>query len=187
MPQGHRRIGQALAGQGREQRHRDVGVVGGQVGGTLGGTGAPGSGTVNYTTGSISVTLKNNNYFARYGYSLKRVAILANDATSSLSDIAADNKLTASEKKDELPKWNAVVSEKAGYDSEADAHSVSRVAYDASLQALGTYLNGGTAWVSGDPLWFAGEHFTRRQTLTVILMMRRGRPTMMLGLTLKLR
>ncbi len=108
----------------------------------------------------ISVTLKNNNYFARYGYALKKVSSVSNITASLVSDIAADEKLTPIEKIGELARWDAFLAEKTKLDTEADAYSVSRVSFDSAFVALSTYLNAGTAWTSGTPAWFAGEMYT---------------------------
>jgi hypothetical protein len=114
---------------------------------------------------SISVTLRNRNYFARYGYSLQRVASIANNSAAQLSDIAADSKLTAGEKINELPRWQDELARKALIDSEAAAYSVPSTSYDAAFVSLSTYLNAGAAWASGIPAWFAGEAATETTTI----------------------
>lgn len=77
-------------------------------------------------------------------------------ANALLSDIANDNKLTAAEKQDTLREWNTIAAEKANIVAQAGTFSVSTTAYTTAFQALADYLNGGTSWTSGDPLWMSG-------------------------------
>lgn len=82
---------------------------------------------------------------------------LADSANSALADIASDSKLTSSEKKVLRTEWNAAYSERAALRSQADSFGVTteKTTYDSAFQALGTYLNGGTAYTIGStpPSW----------------------------------
>ena len=64
----------------------------------------------------------------------------ANTANNLLSDIANDNKLTASEKQETKKEWDAIVSEKTKNDSQADTFGVSKTAYGTAYNALNTYI-----------------------------------------------
>lgn len=90
-----------------------------------------------------------------YSSTLTSVQTAANTANALLRDIADDNKLTAGEKQDVLKEWNIIVGEKANIDAQADLFSITteKTTYGNAYQALGNYLNGGTTWTSGDPLW----------------------------------
>lgn len=90
----------------------------------------------------------------------------ANTANALLTDIASDGKLTPQEKQAARKEWDAIASEKAGIDTQADAFSVSRSAYDTNFQALATYLNAGTAWVSGVPSWLADANLGTTTDIT---------------------
>jgi len=74
-----------------------------------------------------------------------------------LSDIASDDKLTPSEKQSVRLQWNVVAAEKAGIDAQADTFGVTteKTTYDNYFTLLADYLNGGTTWVSGVPLWLS--------------------------------
>lgn len=79
-------------------------------------------------------------------------------ANSLLADIAADTKLTPVEKQSVRAEWDAVYAERADIRAKADAMggvATEKAAYDAAFQALGTYLNGGTAYTIGAtrPVW----------------------------------
>lgn len=83
----------------------------------------------------------------------------ANNANSTLADIAADNKLTPAEKKSVRVEWDAIYAERASIRSQADAFSITteKTNYDNAFQALGTYLNAGAAYAIGatPPWWIA--------------------------------
>ena len=81
-------------------------------------------------------------------------------ATEQISAISSDSYLTPSEKITTRAQWTAVVAEKSTLDAEADTYAVSRVAYDAAFQTLANYLNGGSVWSSGWPLWINDTYYT---------------------------
>jgi hypothetical protein len=80
-------------------------------------------------------------------------------ANSLLADIAADSKLTPVEKQSVRAEWDTVYAERAGIRTQADGFSITaeKTAYDTAFQALGTYLNAGTAYTIGatPPSWIA--------------------------------
>lgn len=83
----------------------------------------------------------------------------ATSALNKLTDIASDNKLTSNEKSDTLKEWNIITGEKANIDAQADVYSITseKTIYDNAYTALATYLNGGTAWSAGVPLWLGTD------------------------------
>ena len=64
----------------------------------------------------------------------------ATSALSSLTDIAADAKITPVEKLTLLPLWNGILAEKVDIDSEADIFGVSKTAYGTAYSALYGYV-----------------------------------------------
>lgn len=64
----------------------------------------------------------------------------ATSANSLLSDIANDNKLTASEKQQTKKEWDTIVSEKTKNDAAADRFSVSKTAYGTAYTTLSNYI-----------------------------------------------
>lgn len=112
----------------------------------------------------------------------------ANTANTAISVIVDDNKLSANEKGGELSRWNDIANEKSGIDLQATVYGITteKTAYDTAFQNLANYLNGGTVWSSGTPLWFqdlttntsiAGStyrtkwntYYTARQTLLNVI------------------
>jgi hypothetical protein len=67
-------------------------------------------------------------------------AIQATNANNALIAIADDNILSKSEKPEIILKWAAITGENGDIMNKADAVSVSRVAYQAALEALASYL-----------------------------------------------
>jgi hypothetical protein len=80
-------------------------------------------------------------------------------ANSLLADIAADSKLTPVEKQSVRAEWDTVYAERAGIRTQADGFTITteKTTYDNAFQALGTYLNAGTAYTIGatPPIWIA--------------------------------
>jgi len=89
----------------------------------------------------------------------------ANTANALLTDIASDSKLTPSEKHSVRREWDIIASEKTANDSQADTFSVSKTAYGTAFQALATYLNNGTTWVSGVPNWITDANLSTATTI----------------------
>jgi len=104
---------------------------------------------------SISVSLKNRNYFARYGYSIKKVEKVLDDTVTTIGDIMSVDKLTPVEKIALRDRWNTISTEKPSLDDLANYHGIGneKNTYDNAFQALATYLNGGVEYVSGTPFW----------------------------------
>jgi hypothetical protein len=80
-------------------------------------------------------------------------------ANALLADIAADSKLTPVEKQSVRAEWDTVYAERAGIRTQADGFTITteKTTYDNAFQALGTYLNAGTAYTIGatPPIWIA--------------------------------
>lgn len=77
------------------------------------------------------------------------VEAATNTALSTLADIASDSKLAPDEKHGIRQAWDVAITEKAGLNTEASRYSLASTAnatYNGAIQALGTYLNGGTAY-----------------------------------------
>lgn len=104
---------------------------------------------------NIKVSLKNRNYFARYGYSIKKVENIVYDAVNAIGDIMSTDKLTPVEKIALRDRWNTISTEKQSLDDLANYHSIGQEKnnYDNAFQELATYLNGNNEYVSGVPLW----------------------------------
>lgn len=111
---------------------------------------------------SITVCLKNRNYFARYGYTLKTVQQTALSSVAAIADIASDGRFSPVEKISARAKWNLIVAEVPTFDAQAVEYGITvrKAAYDAAFQALADYLNGGTTWSSGFPLWLASSEIS---------------------------
>lgn len=73
----------------------------------------------------------------------------ADAANTAATDAARDDLLSPSEKQKARLEWNILISEKAGNNATSAIYAATaaeNTAYNAALQALGTYLNGGTAY-----------------------------------------
>jgi hypothetical protein len=94
---------------------------------------------------------------------------VTNAATANglLADIAADNKLVASEKQDARREWDIIAAEKAGINSQATTFGITteNTTYNNAFQALATYLNAGTTWSSGIPSWIADANLAATTTI----------------------
>ncbi len=91
----------------------------------------------------------------------------ATNALDQLANITSDDVLSAAEKPAERSRWNDISAEKAGIDSQADTYSTTteKTAYDNAFQTLATYLNAGTAWTSGVPLWLVDGNLSSDTTI----------------------
>jgi len=93
----------------------------------------------------------------------------ATKALDDLADIAADNKLTPAEKKSIRKEWDAIYAERAGIRAQADSFGITteKTNYDNDFQALGTYLNGGTAYTIGatPPSWITDANLATTTTI----------------------
>jgi hypothetical protein len=76
----------------------------------------------------------------------------ANTANALLTDLSADDKLTPTEKQQVRKEWDAVVSEKAGINSQASNYAITteNTLYNDSYALLDRYLLGTTAITSGN-------------------------------------
>lgn len=90
-------------------------------------------------------------------------------ANALLADIAADSKLTPAEKKSVRKEWDAIYAERAGIRAQADSFGITteKTNYDNDFQALGTYLNGGTAYTLGatPPSWITDANLATTTTI----------------------
>lgn len=77
----------------------------------------------------------------------------ASALVSTIEAFSSDNKLTPVEKQAIRKEWNVIEAEYAGIASQAITLGVGYSSYTSARAALGTYLNNGTAWTSGAPLW----------------------------------
>lgn len=110
----------------------------------------------------VSVKLKNHNFFSRSGYALKAALTAAQAANNTLADIASDGVFSAVEKLGARTEWVTIASEKDGFVLTADKYGLvaEKAAYLAAFQALADYLNGGTTWTIGDPLWLSADRLS---------------------------
>lgn len=81
----------------------------------------------------------------------------ANNANSAIASILSDNVLSAFEKPSERSRWNDIANEKSGITSQANTYGISTelTNYNNAFQSLATYLNNGTTWSTGVPIWLA--------------------------------
>lgn len=91
----------------------------------------------------------------------------ANTANNLLVDIASDSKLTPVEKSAVRSEWNIIAAEVAPNDTQATTFGITteKTAYDNAFQALATYLNNGTTWVSGVPSWISDANLSTTTTI----------------------
>jgi len=78
--------------------------------------------------------------------------------SDKLNELGDDDKLTPADKKRIRAQWDQLVGESADVAATASSLLVSYSAYLTVFQALGTYLNGGTTWVSGYPLFISDAY-----------------------------
>lgn len=106
-------------------------------------------GNINYKTLLYDIQLTEGNKQIN-GY-----LVAPEDIQSQLDTITSDNILSADEKPSERQRWDIISAEKAGLDSQATYFGTNseKADYDSYFQELATYLNGGTTWTSGIPLW----------------------------------
>lgn len=92
----------------------------------------------------------------------------ANNSASAITDIASDNKFTPNEKVSVKREWEAIASELSVIEAQATTYGITteKNTYTAAFQALANYLNGGAAWVSGDPLWLNSTYLTQTTNIT---------------------
>ena len=111
---------------------------------------------------SVAVTLKNRNFFARYGFKLQGIKQTLISSVASITDMAADGKFTPIEKIAKKATWLAIVQELPVYDAQATTYGLTtqKATYDAAFQALADYLNGGTTWTTGLPFWLSNDELS---------------------------
>jgi hypothetical protein len=78
----------------------------------------------------------------------------------AIANQASDGILSAgSEKSAALVMWNAVAGEYSGFVAQGTTYSSTKLApYQTAYQNLANYLNGGTTWSSGTPLWLGTNY-----------------------------
>ena len=90
----------------------------------------------------------------------------ADSALTQLRDIASDSVLAPAEKREVRKQWDVAINEKAGLNSEASRYTNAAAAnttYNTTIQALGTYLNGGAAYTlstTTPPAWINDASLT---------------------------
>ena len=91
----------------------------------------------------------------------------ATNALTQLTNITSDSVLSIDEKPGQRMAWNIVSEEKAGINTQAANYAITgeNTNYNNAFQALATYLNGGTAWVSGIPLWLNDANLSVNTTI----------------------
>jgi len=79
----------------------------------------------------------------------------ANNALTQIGDIVSDNKFTPDEKHYIRREWEVISSEKPVNDAQADTFGITteKATYGTKFQNLANYLNNGTTWSSGIPVW----------------------------------
>ena len=94
----------------------------------------------------------------------------AQTALSKLSDIANDNVFTGVEKSSVRTEWEGILTDKSTLATQATTYGLSANAtyttYVSKFQTLANYLNGGTAWVSGTPLWINDANLATSTAIT---------------------
>lgn len=110
-----------------------------------------------------SLTLRNRNYFARYGYTVRGIA--AGNALNNerLGEEYSPDRLTPTKKISTRREFLAAGDAVTALDAQADALGITteKETFDTAFQALGTYLNGGDPWDGiATPAWLAEEAMT---------------------------
>jgi|GEM_PF-5153209 len=118
---------------------------------------------------SIRVTLKNRNYFARYGYSIRVLATATAGNADQISDESSVDRLTPAKKiitrRDFLVAKNTVTALSA--QAAALGITTEKTAYENAFHALGVYLNAGETWDGiALPAWLADEAMTFTEDIT---------------------
>lgn len=108
---------------------------------------------------SVRVTLKNRNYFARYGYSIKTLATSAGSSVDRLDDENSPDMFTPAKKALAKLDFLVAVNTVSVLGSRATARGITteKAALDTAFQELADYLNGGATWTSGTPAWLSGD------------------------------
>jgi len=91
----------------------------------------------------------------------------ANNALTQLSNITSDSVLSSDEKPDQRMAWNVIAEEKSSINSQATNFGITteNSNYNNAFQALANYLNNGTTWVSGIPLWLNDANLSVNTTI----------------------
>lgn len=117
-------------------------------------------GRIVFRSGNDDQTIENNISTAQSTASSAQIAAgnaqsAANTANALLADIASDNKFTPSEKQHVRREWEIIAAEKTQLNSQASTFGIvtENSNYNTKFQALADYLNNGTTWSSGIPLW----------------------------------
>lgn len=115
-------------------------------------------------TFTISVKLKNRNFFVRYGYSIKQTTVLASDVQTTYTDLASDERYTPSEKNFDKIKWASVLTERAQILADFTTYAITYTDYATKFQALADWLND-DAWSAGDPLFLSAGRITQTEII----------------------
>jgi hypothetical protein len=83
------------------------------------------------------------------------LSVWAKGTEEALNVITSDNCLSAAEKPSQRKEWEAAYAERSSLLSQATTFGITteKDNYNNAFQALSNYLNGGTTWSVGVPLW----------------------------------
>ena len=79
----------------------------------------------------------------------------ADSAALLLNTITDDSVLSLNEKPTERQAWDILYNEKQNILNQASTFGISSTSYTDAFQDLANYLNNGTTWTSGEPLWLS--------------------------------
>lgn len=84
--------------------------------------------------------------------------------THTIAAVVSDDYLTPEQKRDSKAEWDRIIADQTALDAAADAAGVSRTAYDATVTALTSYLDG-LVDPDGTDAWSAGNWLDYTLTL----------------------
>lgn len=92
--------------------------------------------------------------------------IVTIENSDKLTDLADDNLLVPLEKQRIRQQWDQIAAEYGDIASTAASLAVSYSAYVTVLQALANYLNGGSTWTSGYPLFINNANMSNTHAIS---------------------
>lgn len=122
-----------------------------------------------FVSGNVRINDSSGDSLYTIALNASTAATQAASALSALADISSDNRLTSVEKLAIRKEWDSVIaSEKASLNSQASAYGVTseNAAYNSAFVAYATYLNGGTPWSFGVPLWITDANIPATTSIT---------------------
>lgn len=115
---------------------------------------------------NVRVVLKNRNFFARYGYSIKAIAVAADNSTDRISDMDSDEMLTPVEKAVVRNRWDAIIAERPILQADGAALTTLLGNYNTAFQILANLLNDGVTWTTGLPTWISTDQMATYQPIS---------------------